>query len=174
MSLLALTAIIFYFNLITFGNGPVMIPLLQQRLVDQAHVLTFDQLLYAFAIGRVTPGQANVYVTAIGYFLFGLPGALLATAAIQLPGYAMLPLVHLHERFRQVAHVRRFIRGLTATSVGLILAATVGIGRETLTTVSAVVVFGLTFIMGYVLKWNPILSIAIATAIGLALYYLTS
>src|SRR3712207_8122653 len=48
---------------------------LQARFVEEERLLTLDQLLYAFAIARVTPGPANVYVAAIGYFLHGLPGA---------------------------------------------------------------------------------------------------
>lgn len=172
MSLAALAAIILYFDLITFGNGPVMIPLLEHRLVDHAGVLSLDQLLYAFAIARVTPGQANVYVASIGYFLFGLPGALLTAAAIQFPGYLMLPLLSLHKRLRRLAYVRRFIRGLTATSVGLIFASTFTIGAKTLTNGPDWVVFALTFALAYALKWNPILSMATSIGVGMALYYL--
>lgn len=172
MNLSSLTGIILYFNLVTFGNGPVMIPLLQHRLVEQAQVLSLDQLLYAFAIARVTPGQANVYVASIGFFLFGLPGALLAAAAIQLPGYIMLPLVRLHSRFSNLGYVRHFIRGLTVTSVGLILSATLDIGARTLTSGSAAIVFCLTFILTLVLKRDPILSLILASGVGVVLHYL--
>ena len=65
---------LFVANMLTFGNGTVMAAILQQSLVERAHVLTNDQLLYAFALARVTPGQANLYVASIGYMLFGLPG----------------------------------------------------------------------------------------------------
>jgi len=66
VSLLELCALVFTFNALTFGNGPAMIPLLQANLVDRRGVLSTDQLLYAFTIARVTPGQANTYVAAIG------------------------------------------------------------------------------------------------------------
>ena len=171
MSLLRLVLIIFYFNVITFGNGPVMVPLLQRRLVDEAQVLTLGQLLYAFAIARVTPGQANTYVAAVGYFLHGLPGAILTTLAIQLPGYLMLPIMRLYQRFRRFEPVRQFIRGITATSVGLILAATLSIGRDTLTSFTGIVVFGLAFVMAYVLKWDQILSMVLAALVGLVLHF---
>jgi len=93
MSLLALCVTVFTYNAMTFGNGPVMVPLLQADLVDRRGVLSTDQLLYAFTVARVTPGQANTYVAAIGYMLHGLVGALACTAAIMLPGYLMLPLL---------------------------------------------------------------------------------
>ena len=74
MSLLELCVTVFVYNAMTFGNGPVMVPLLQDDLVDRRGVLSTDQLLYGFTIARVTPGQANTYVAAIGYMLHGLVG----------------------------------------------------------------------------------------------------
>jgi len=169
MSLIELIALIFTFNLMTFGNGPVMIPLLQTSLVEERHVLSVDQLLYAFAIARVTPGQANVYVVAIGYMLFGLPGALLTTLAILVPAYLMLLLLHGYERFRDNRSMQNFTRGLTSTSVGLIFAATVQIGRGTLTNTTAWIVFALTRGLVYLLKWNTLVGLTVACVVGLLL-----
>jgi chromate transport protein ChrA len=61
VSLLELCAVVFTYNAMTFGNGPGMVPLLQVDLVDRRGVLSSEQLLYAFTIARVTPGQANTY-----------------------------------------------------------------------------------------------------------------
>src|SRR5258706_4299230 len=133
MSLWKLALLIALFNLMPFGNGPVMIPLLQTHLVEGARVLTQDQLLYAFTIARVTPGQANFYVASIGYMLYGMPGAIVATLAIILPGYIMIPLLQGLEHLRDSRWIEGFTKGLTVTSVGLILAAVVQIARGTLT-----------------------------------------
>ncbi|HEX2914341.1 MAG TPA: chromate transporter [Chloroflexia bacterium] len=170
MSLFVLVGLIFLFNVMTFGNGPVMIPLLQTHLVDQSHVLTTDQLLYAFAIARVTPGQANVYVASIGYFTFGLAGSILATLAIMLPGYLMIPLLRGFERIKTTTIVKSFTRGLTTTSVGLILAATVSIGSKTLTNPVAWIIFPFTFVLLYFLKWNTLLSLGVASLAGFILH----
>lgn len=172
MSLPELAALIFTYNLMTFGNGPVMVPLLQSSLVEDEHVITQDQLLYAFTIARVTPGQANMYVGSIGYMIFGLLGAVVTTLVIQLPGYLILPMLRAYERMKNVKWVQGFNRGLTVTSVGLIFAATVSIGQGTLVSPVTWVVFALTLVMIQVLKWNQILSLGVATAIGIALYYL--
>ena len=45
MSLWTLALLIALYNLMTFGNGPLMIPLLQTHLVGGAKILTEDQLL---------------------------------------------------------------------------------------------------------------------------------
>jgi chromate transporter len=172
MSLWKLVLLIALFNLITFGNGPVMIPLLQTHLVDESGVLTQDQLLYAFTIARVTPGQANLYVASIGYMLYGMPGAILTTLAIMLPGYVMIPLLRGYEHLRHSAWIRGFTKGLTVTSVGLILAAVVQIARGALGSPSAWIVLFVTLALTQLLKWNAIAAIAAACCLGLILKWL--
>jgi chromate transporter len=169
MSLWKLALLIALFNLMTFGNGPVMIPLLQTHLVDGARVLTQDQLLYAFTIARVTPGQANFYVASIGYMLYGMPGALVATLAIILPGYIVIPLLGGLEHLRGSRWIKGFTNGLTVTSVGLILAAVVQIARGTLTQPIAWVVLLATLVMTQLLKWNIFVALAGASSLGLLL-----
>ncbi|HXP29901.1 MAG TPA: chromate transporter [Stellaceae bacterium] len=166
MTLGRLALLVLSFNLLTFGNGPTMIPLLQRHLVIDTGVLSLDQFLYAFAVGRVTPGQANLYVAAIGYMTYGLLGAAAMMAAIQLPGYLMLPLAKSYERYRRIRAVQGLTRGLTASSVGVVLYAAFAIGRETLTSGVAWLVFALTlgFILGW--RWNPLAAILAAGSIG--------
>ncbi|HEV8649080.1 MAG TPA: chromate transporter [Actinomycetes bacterium] len=167
MSLLALCVTVFTYNAMTFGNGPVMVPLLQADLVDRRGVLSTDQLLYAFTVARVTPGQANTYVAAIGYMLHGLVGALACTAAIMLPGYLMLPLLWGYERLRGVRLIPAFTRGLTVASVGLIFAATISIGRATLTGWVSLVVFAAALAMAQLLHWNPLIVLGVSALIGI-------
>lgn len=169
MSVLHVALVVLVANALTFGNGPVMIPLLQSRLVDGAGVLTLDQLLYAFAVARVTPGQANAYVASIGFMLHGLPGALAATAAIQLPGYLMLPLQRGYARLQRSPAVRGFTRGLVYASIGLIFASTVSIARRTLTEPAAWIVFAVALGMGYLLRWHPVVVLAASSAVGVAI-----
>lgn len=169
MSLGELVLLILGFNLLTFGNGPVMVPLLQRHLVADTGVLTLDQFLYAFAIGRATPGPANLYVTAIGYLTHGLLGAVAMTLAVTVPGYLMLPLVHGFARYREIRAVRGFIRGVMSISVGLVLAAAIDIGHATLTSIAAGIVFALTLVLVLVLRWGALPAMLAAGGSGLAL-----
>lgn len=170
MNIWLLAGLVFIFNVMTFGNGPVLLPLLQQAFVDERGVLSQDQLLYAFAIARVTPGQANVYVASVGYFLYGIFGAVLTTLAIQLPGYLMIPLLKGYERFKNVQWVKSFTKGLTITSVGLIFAAVIQISLKTLTNPVAWLVLLFTVAVSYWLKWNTFLSLGVACVLGLFLH----
>jgi len=172
MSLWKLTLLIALFNLMTFGNGPVMIPLLQTHLVEGSRVLTQDQLLYAFTIARVTPGQANLYVASIGYMLYGTPGAILTTLAIMLPSYVMIPFLRGYEHLRHSPWIKGFTKGLTVASVGLILAAVIQIARDALTQPTAWTVLFATLIMTQLLKWNALTALAAASCLGLVLKWL--
>jgi chromate transporter len=171
MNLWKLTLLIALFNLMTFGNGPVMIPLLQTHLVEGSGVFTQDQLLYAFTIARVTPGQANFYVASVGYMLYGMPGAILTTLAIMLPGYVMIPLLRGYEHLRHSDWIKGFTKGLTVTSVGLILAAVIQIARGALTRPSAWVVFVATLMMTQLFKWNALVALAVASVLGVLLHW---
>ena len=169
MSLLGLVTLILGYNILTFGNGPVMVPLLQRHLVEGSGILTLDQFLYAYALGRATPGQANLYVAALGYMTYGWAGAIATIAAIQVPGYLMLPLVRGYERFRDVRAVRGFTRGLTAVSVSLMLSVTWDIGRETLSGAIAAIVFALSLGLITLRRWNALYAMLAAGALGAAL-----
>src|SRR5438105_9118850 len=130
-------------NLLTFGNGTVMAAILQQAFVQQAHALTNEQLLFAFSLARVTPGQANLYVASIGYMLFGLPGAVLSILVIALPSYLMIPLLRSYEFVRSNRRMLNMTRGLGSTAVGLLLATTWNLSKGSLNGPVTWSVFGL-------------------------------
>jgi chromate transporter len=169
VTLEGLLFLLFSANLVTFGSGRVMIPILERTLVRDTGALTLDQFLFAFTVGRITPGPANLYVASIGYMLFGLPGALLAAAVVMLPGYLIVPLGAAYRRLEHSGTMRGFSRGLTAASVGLILASTIEIGQSTLTTPLAVAVCGLTLFLLHALRWNTLAALMTGSAAGVVL-----
>jgi chromate transporter len=169
MSLAEFVALVSVYNLVGLGNGPVMLPLLRQGLVEERQVLSVGQLLYAFAVAQVTPGQVNLHVAAAGYMLFGLAGALLAALALAAPGYLMVPLLRGYDRVRDLPAVRGLTRGMTAASVGLILAATAQMGRQALAGPQAWAVFFVTLALANLLRWHSLLCLATAAGLGLVL-----
>lgn len=169
MTIFELLGIILITNGLTFGNGPVMVPLLQRTFVEERGVMTNDAFLYAFTVGRVTPGPANVYVASLGYLLFGLPGVLVTVLAIIAPALLMLPMMAGFERIREFRGVQDFTRGLTAASVGLIFAAVVGIARSSLTGNAPWAVFGLMILLAQVFRLNTPVALLLSCAAGVLL-----
>jgi len=169
MSFAQLMLIIVTYNLLAFGNGSALLALLQHKLVQEAGVLNLDQFLYAYALGRVTPGQNNLYLASIGYMIYGWLGAFAAVAAIQVPGYLVLPVLKIYERVRSWRSVQGFIRGLTAASVGLMFAIALNIGREALTGLIPWIVFIATLALIFLARRSLLVGMAGAAALGLVL-----
>ncbi len=169
MSFAHLVVVIVTYNLLAFGNGAALLALLQHRLVQDGGILNLDQFLYAYALGRVTPGQNNLYLASIGYMIYGWLGALTAVAAIQVPGYLVLPVLKIYERVRHVRSVQGFIRGLTAASVGLMFAVGFNIGREALTGFVPWIVFLATLALVFLARRSLLLGMTGAAALGLVL-----
>jgi chromate transporter len=156
-------------NLLTFGNGSVMAAVLQNAFVQQAHALTNEQLLYAFALARVTPGQANLYVASIAYMMFGLPGAVLSMVVIALPSYLMIPLMRSYEFVRGNRAVRGLTRGLASTAVGLLLTTTWNLSKDSLNGPVAWIVLCLALVLMLLVRLPVLLSLTLATGVGVVL-----
>ncbi|MCL5110740.1 MAG: chromate transporter [Chloroflexi bacterium] len=171
MSILAFAAWLFYFNLLTLGKGLLMIPLIQGHLVEGAQVLTGDQLLMAVAIGQVTPGPGNIYVAAVGYLIYGLPGAVVALVAVVLPSFGALALTHGYQRLKTNRIAQGFFKGLTTTALGLIFYSALLLAREAITSGQALAVLILGFVLIQFVKVNPILSLLAASLFGLVLHF---
>ena len=156
-------------NLLTFGNANVMAAVFQQEFVQRAHVLTNDQLLYAYSLGRVTPGQQNLYVGSIAYMMFGLPGAVLSMLVIALPSYLMIPLLRTYDYVRGNITIVNLTRGLGSTAVGLILATTWSLTRDSLTAPITWFIFGLTLTLLLFTRLPTVVSLLAGSAVGVVL-----
>ena len=160
-------------NLLTFGNGTVMAAVLQNTFVQQQHALTNEQLLYAFSLARVTPGQANLYVASIAYMMFGLPGAVLGILVIALPSYLMIPLLRSYEFVRGNPYIHGLTRGLASTAVGLLLATTWNLSKDSLGGVVSWGVLAVGLALMLFTKLPTVVSLVLATGVGVVLVVAT-
>ena len=79
---------------VTAFAGLASLPVVQDALVIQHHVLTDEQLNEAVVITRSTPGPVGLYVVSVGYFVAGAPGAVAGWLAMITPALLIIPLVH--------------------------------------------------------------------------------
>jgi chromate transporter len=104
-----------------FGSGYVLLPVLQDDLVDRYRWLTQTQLLDAVAAGQATPGPVFTTATFIGYVMAGPLGAVVATAAMFLPAFVFSALSAVAlDRWRQSRWTIAFLEGVNAAAVALI------------------------------------------------------
>jgi chromate transporter len=74
------------------------------------------------ALGQVTPGPIVITATFVGYLVYGLSGAVVATIGIFAPSFFMLVIVApFFDRLKTSAYFLRAIDGVFASFVGLLL-----------------------------------------------------
>lgn len=171
MTLLELLGWVFTYNIVTLSNGPVMVSMLQQTLVHDRGAMSLDRLLFAFTIGRVTPGPASSWLASVGYLTFGWIGALLCVVAITVPGYVMLPLMHGYRRIASMPRVGAFLRGLVAAQVGIIFSAVIRLGGETLKSASAWTAFVVTFLCAFMFRAKGWKALGAGTIAGAMVWF---
>ncbi len=171
MSLLELVTTFLFYTIITFGNGSVMFPLLEEELVQQHHFLSGDQLLYAFAISRVTPGQPNMYIANLGFLTFGIFGAIFSALSILIPSFLMIPLLRGYEKMKEFATVNNFVKGITVTSVGILFSSVVSIGEDVLISPISWIVFFAMIFLSKVTKKNGFVCLILASILGLGIEF---
>jgi chromate transporter len=128
-----LTKLLLFFlkaGALTFGSGLVIVPFLQQGVVQQYGWLGERDFLVAVAVGMISPGPVVITATFVGYLVAGFRGSLAATVGIFLPSFILvLVAAPLLTRHRANRNVQGFVKGAYAAAIGTILGACVLLGR---------------------------------------------
>jgi chromate transporter len=149
---------------VSFGSGYVLFAYLQADFVQGLHWLSQRQLVDAIAISQVTPGPVFTTATFLGYLFAGLSGALLATLAIFLPGFVLVPFLDRIVRLvEERPPVRAFLDGVNLAVIGLIAAVTIQLGLSSIHSLPAVLVALASFL---VLLWRPLATPALVLGGG--------
>jgi chromate transporter len=156
---------------LTFGSGLVIVPFLEQGVVQQFGWLDQRQFLIAVAIGMISPGPVVITATFVGYLVAGFWGSLVSTIGIFLPSFLLVLIAApLLARHRGNPNVQGFVKGAYAAAIGTILGACILLGRiaigDWLTVSIGIISLAVLF------RWkvsNPLL-IAATGIIGLVAY----
>ena len=156
---------------LTFGSGLVIVPFLEQGLVQQYNWLGERQFLIAVAIGMISPGPVVITATFVGYLVAGFWGSVVSTIGIFLPSFLfVLIAAPLLARHRGNLNVQGFVKGAYAAAIGTILGASILLARiaigDWLTALIGIVSLAILF------RWkvsNPLL-ICVTAVIGLIAY----
>ena len=156
---------------LTFGSGLVIVPFLQQGVVQQYGWLDERAFLVAVAVGMISPGPVVITATFVGFLVAGFWGSVAATVGIFLPSFILvLVAAPLLARYRTNRAIQGFVKGAYAAAIGTILGACVLLGRiaigDWLTIVIAVASLGALFLW----KVNNPLLIAATAVVGLVAF----
>jgi chromate transporter len=115
---------------VLYGSGYVLLAFLRGDFVERLGWLTDQQVLDAVAVGQFTPGPVFTTATFIGYLIGDVPGAILATIGIFLPGFVFVAAVNpLVPRLRQSTWMSGLLDGVNVAALGLMAAVTWELGR---------------------------------------------
>ena len=114
----------FRIGLFTIGGGYAMIPLIEQKVVDEKHWLSRQELMDLMAVAQSCPGVFAVNIGIfIGYKLRKTPGALACTIGTALPSFVIILAIALFfQQFRHYSAVESIFRGIRPAVVALIAA----------------------------------------------------
>src|SRR6516164_1353022 len=154
-----------------FGSGLVIVPFLEQGLVQQYGWLDERQFLIAVAVGMISPGPVVITATFVGYLVAGFWGSLVSTIGIFLPSFLLVLIVApILARHRKNANVQGFVKGAYAAAIGTILGACILLGKITVGDWLTIAIGALSLIVLF--RWkvsNPAL-IAVTAVVGLIAY----
>jgi chromate transporter len=157
---------------VLFGSGYVLLAFLRSEFVDPG-LLTNQQLLDAVAVGQVTPGPVFTTATFIGYVLAGVPGAVLATVGIFLPGFVFVALTGpIIPRLRDSPVLAGLLDGANVASLALMAGVTWQLGRASLVEPVPALIALAALVMLFATKVNPAWLVLGGGPLGFAYHYL--
>lgn len=129
LKLLRLALLMMKIDLFAFGGGFGSVPLMLHEIVNIRGWMDSKTFMDGIALGQVTPGPIVITSTFVGYMLYGLPGAIVASAAIFTPSLFLVILVTpFFDNLRASAYFTAATRGVLASFVGLLFFVAVKFG----------------------------------------------
>lgn len=123
--LFRLAVLMMKIDLFAFGGGFASLPLMLHEIVNVKGWLDSKTFMDGIALGQVTPGPIVITSTFVGYMLYGLPGAIVATIAIFTPSFLILVVTApIFGRFRASRFYQGAAKGVLTSFVGLLLFVT--------------------------------------------------
>ncbi len=154
----------------TFGGGIVIIPMVENEVVNNYAWLTKAEFIDAVTLGQITPGPVIISATFIGYKACGILGAIVATSSVILPSFVMVCLATAAiKKFRENKILANFLRGARVAVIGMVFAAGVSIGRSSLVNIKTILIAAVSIICLFKYKVNPIWILIGAGIVGLVL-----
>ncbi len=129
MSLLTLYLLLLK-AVVTSFSGLTSLPVIHHDLVVHRGLLSERQLNAAVAAGRAGPGPYGLYIVSVGYFVAGVPGALMGLLALITPAFLIIPMVRYLGMRADRPRVRSAIEGVLPAAAGLLIASTLPLARD--------------------------------------------
>jgi len=126
-----LAAIMLRIDLFAFGGGFASVPLMFHEFVEVRSWIDGQTFLNGIALGQITPGPIVITATFVGYMVYGLIGAMVATVSVFLPAFLLVVgIAPYFERVRGSIYFSRATGAVLCSFVGLLLTVTFRFGSN--------------------------------------------
>ena len=117
-----LATVMLKIDLFAFGGGFASLPLMLHEVVMNKGWLDSKAFMDGIALGQITPGPIVITATFVGYLVYGITGAVVATIAIFTPSFLMvITVTPFFDRLKNSEYFMKAIDGIFASFVGLLL-----------------------------------------------------
>lgn len=156
----------------TFGGGYTAVPVLEREMIKKRGWLTMDEVLDFYTIAQITPGIILVNIaTFSGYKRKGIPGGIIATIGLLLPGVSLMLLISMFIRhFAEYPIVRHAFSGIRLAVCALILDTTVKLFKGFWKDYKALIISIAAFVLSAIFSVSPVYIIPVAGLAGFLLF----
>jgi chromate transporter len=124
--LFGLAALMMKIDIFAFGGGFASVPLMLHEIVNVRGWMDNKTLMDGIALGQVTPGPIIITSTFVGFLLYGLSGAIIATMAVFTPSFLIvIAVTPFFDRLRTSEYFTGATKGILASFVGLLFFVTI-------------------------------------------------
>jgi chromate transporter len=128
---LATLALLFgHLSLLAIGGVNAILPEMQRQVVEVHNWMSASEFTALFALAQAAPGPNIMVVALVGYYVAGVPGAVVSMTAVAVPpALLMVGALRIWDRYKQ-AEWRQTVQGaLVAVTSGLIAATAILIAQ---------------------------------------------
>jgi chromate transporter len=155
-----------------FGGGYAIVPVLEREMIKKRGWITMEEILDYYTIAQITPGIILVNIaTFIGNKRKGIPGGIVATISIVLPGFSLMLIISLFvQRFAEYTLVQHALAGIRLAVCALIFDTMIKLFKGFWKQLQPVVICIIAFTLSAVLSVSPVIVIIGAGIAGFLLY----
>lgn len=144
-----------------------LLPVLLNLAVNQERWIDLQTFSDYFAIAQAAPGPNFMTVTLLGWHIYGVIGALVATLAIAWPSSILIYYLQRLILGIQNPHHKKSIQyAAAALAIGLVLSSALQISLQINQSIAAYVLTLGTIATTLFTKWHPLYLIAIGALLG--------
>lgn len=165
---------IFKINVVTFGGGYTIAPIIMDEFVNKRNLISQEEMLDIIALAQSGPGALAVSTCLLtGYKINGIKGAFICTLGSVLPPLMVITVVYyFYASFQNNLYVRAALRGMSGIISAILIITSINLGRFALKKhpiFSGIVMIG-SFIISFLTSINTAIIIFALALIGIVLF----